>query len=128
MPGAGPVDKHKGVETVKALLRIAPSPGGALGPTEEGKESRIRGYELLHRFRVLASGGRLQVVESLRCRDRENRRVDQGHAPFLFIRRNDADAEAAYAHHCIRGIWIRSGEVEASDHRILAGGKYLRLG
>src|ERR1700721_3480095 len=127
MPGAGPVDKHKGVETVIALLRIAPGPGGALGPTEEGKESRIRGYELLHGFRVLASGRRLQVVESLRCRDRENRCVDQGHAPFLFIGRDDADGEAAYAHHGIRGIRVRSGEVEASHHRILSGGKYLRL-
>src|SRR5271155_3507393 len=127
MPGAGPVDKQKGVETVVVLLRIAPGPGGTLGPTEEGKEFRMRGNELLHRIRVLASGSHLQVVETLRRRNREDRRVDHGAAPFLPIRRDDTDAEAAHAHHCVRGIRIRGGEVEASHHWILAADEYLRL-
>src|ERR1700722_14386073 len=126
MSGAGPIDKQKGVETVVALLRVASGPGGALGPTEEGKEFRMRGNEVLHCIRAPASGSRLQFVETLRRRDREDGRVDQGHPPFLPIRRDDTDAEAAHAHHGICGIRIRSGEVEASHHRILAGDEYLR--
>src|ERR1700728_2882416 len=127
MPGAGPVDKEKGVETVVTLLGIAPGPGGALGPTDEGKEARMRGNELLHRLRVLASGSHLQIVEILRRRDREDRRVDHGAAPFLPIPWDDTDAEAAHTHHRVRDIRIRRGEVEASHHRILAGDEYLGL-
>src|SRR5271155_5022835 len=117
---AGAIDKQKRVEAVIALLRKAPGPGSTLGPTEERGEFRIRGNELLHRIRILASGGSQQFVEALRRRYREDGCVDHGAAPLLPIRRLDAYADAAYAHHCICGIWVRSGEVKSSHHWILA--------
>jgi hypothetical protein len=86
------------------------------------------GDETLHRIWILAPGGSQQLIEVLRSRYREDRRVDHGAAPLLPIRRLYADTEAAHTHHCIRGIRVRSGEVEASHHRILAGGEDGRPG
>src|SRR6202167_4027029 len=128
MFGARFVDKQKRVEAVVGFLRIAPGPRGTLGPTDECEESWMRGDELLHRIRVLASGGSQQLVEVLWRGDGEDRSVDHGAPPFLPVRRRDTDAEAAHAHHCIRGIRIRSGEVESSHHRILAANEDLRPG
>ena len=82
----------------------------------------MRANELLHRIRIFASGSLLQFVEILWRRNREDGRIDHGAAPLLPIRRDDPDAETAYAHHCVRGIGGPAvGRVEASHyHRILA--------
>ncbi len=74
----------------------------------------MRGNELLHCIRVLAAGGHLQLVEALRRGNRKDRHINHSATPFLPIRWGNTNAEASHAHHCIRGIRIRGGEVEAS--------------
>ena len=88
----------------------------------------MRANEILHRVWILASGGSEQLIEVLRSRYREDGRVDHGHTPFLPVRRLDAYPDAPYAHHGICGIGVRSGQVKASHHRILAGSENSRLG
>src|SRR6202789_1927396 len=128
MRGASAINKQKRVETVIALLRVALGPGSTLDPPEEAGELRMRGNEILHRIGLLASRGGLQFVEALRGRYCEDGRIDHSAAPLLPVRRRDAYADAAYAHHCICGFWIRSAKVKASYHRILAALENGRLG
>src|ERR1700679_274205 len=120
MRGSGAINKQKRVETVIALLGVALGPGTTLGPPGERQELRMRGDEVLHRIGFLACGGGQQFVEALRRRYSEDGRVDHRAAPFLSVMRRDLYADAAYAHHRIWCIWIRSAEVKASHHRILA--------
>src|SRR5271156_2481924 len=128
MRGAGAINKQKRVETVIALLRVALGPGSTLDPPEEPHELRMRANEILHRIGILASRRRQQFVEALWRRYCEDGRIDHSAAPFLSVRRRDAYADAAYAHHRICGFWIRSAKVKASYHRILAALENGRLG
>ena len=62
----------------------------------------------------------------MRGRDREERRVDHRHAPFLPVGGGDHEAHAAHAHRRIGRIRIGRAEIEAPEDRILAARQRLR--
>ena len=81
--------------------------------------------ESRHRIRVLAARSNQEVVERLRRRDGEDRRIDHGAAPFLPVRGRDTEAEAAYPHRRIRSVRIGRAQIEASKDGVLALRKHL---
>ena len=116
---AGTVDEDEAVEAVVALFREAAGPGPVLGPVAERRELRMCRGEDRYRVRVPAPHRVQQLVEALRCRDREDRGIDHGTTPFLSVRRRDPYSQATHADGRIRRVRIRGSQVEAPEHRIL---------
>ena len=117
---AGIVDQDEAVEAVESFFRVAAGPGSAMGPCAERRDLGVSLSELRHRVRLLACRRDLELVESLRRRDREERRVDHRHAPFLTVRRRDHKPQASYALLDVIGVRVWRAEIEASDHGKLA--------
>ena len=75
---AGIVGEDEAVEAVEPLFRVAAGPGRALGPVAELRELGMGADESRHRVRVLAARSEQELVERLRRRDGEERRIDHG--------------------------------------------------
>ena len=111
---AGIVGEDKGVEAVEPLFRVAACPGRALRPLAELRDLRIGFREGRHRVRVFAARCDQKLVERLRRRDREERRVDHGHAPLLPVRSRNAEPDPAHPDCRIRRVRIGRAQIEAS--------------